>query len=239
MSPLWPTREAMTEHLLIAHGSPDPRHRAMMHTLATLVQQRGTECAVAFLEHDEPSVATALAVRSGPVATLGMLLAPGYHAAVDVPALLAAAPSRVTVDDRGPLGTGPWLIPTVDWLVADAGGDADAPVILASAGSTRAEARLALAGFATELQRTRRGEVVVAAASGPGLSLEDAATRLSSDAVPSGVRDSRAVVLPFMIAPGILADRVGEVAARTGLFSTGTLSESPPFVDALVERLRG
>ena len=42
-----------------------------------------------------------------------------------------------------------------------------------------------------------------------------------------------------MIAPGVLADRAVQVAERRGLLTTGTLAESPPFVDALVERLAG
>ncbi len=229
----------MTHHLLIAHGSPDPRHKAMMCTLAGHVDDRGLPCSVAFLEHDTPAVQIALEALRGPVVTLGMLLGPGYHATVDVPRLLIGAPAAVTIDDRGPLGTGTWLIPTVDRLIADAGGDPDAPVILATAGSTRARARLALAGFASEIQRTRAGDVLVAVASGPGLSLEDAAARLSVDAVPAGGRTPRAFVVPFMIAPGVLADRVVEVAERRGLCSTGTLAESPPFIDTLVERLTG
>jgi sirohydrochlorin ferrochelatase len=229
----------MPHHLLIAHGSPDARHKAVMHTLANRVDERGLPCSVAFLEHDTPSVQIALEALRGPVVTLGMLLGPGYHATVDVPRLLIGAPAAVTIDDRGPLGTGTWLIPTVDRLIADAGGDPEAPVILATAGSTRAKARLALAGFASEMQRTRAGDVLVAVASGPGLSLEDAAARLSVDAVPASVGTPRAVVVPFMIAPGVLADRVVEVAERRGLCSTGTLAESPPFIDTLVGRLAG
>lgn len=229
----------MPHHLLIAHGSPDPRHRSMMRTLADGVDTRGLPCSVAFLEHDTPSVQRALEALRGPVVTLGTLLGPGYHATVDVPRLLIGAPAAVTIDDRGPLGTGTWLIPTVDRLIADAGGDLDAPVILATAGSTHAKARLALTGFASELQRTRAGEVLVAVAGGPGLSLEDAAVRLSVDAVPAGGRTPRAILVPFMIAPGVLADRVVEVAERRGLCGTGTLAESPPFIDTLVERLTG
>lgn len=229
----------MTHHLLMAHGSPDPRHKAIMRTLAGHVDDRGLPCSAAYLEHNSPSVPEALAVLRGPVVTLGMLLAPGYHATVDMPQLLTAAPPSVSIDDRGPLGAGLWLVPTIEWLIADAGGGPDAPVIVAAAGSTRAEARLAIARFAADLERTRAREVVVAVVSGPGLNVEDAARRLSVDAVPTGARPSPAVVVPFMIAPGVLTDRVVAVAERQGLLTTGTLAESPPFIDALVERLTG
>lgn len=227
----------MTRHLLIAHGSPDSRHRATMAGLASLVDDRGRPCSVAFLEHDEPSVPTALSELSGHVTTLGMLLAPGYHATVDVPRLLSGAAPSTVVHDRGPLGTGPWLIPTVDRLIADAGGDPSTPVILASAGSSRAAARLTLADFASRWQKGRPGEVTVAVTTGPGLRVEQAAEGLPTDSPTAGIRTSPAVVVPFMIAPGVLADRVTEVAERHGLLTTGTLAESPPFIDALVDRL--
>jgi hypothetical protein len=74
----------MTHHLLIAHGSPDPRHKAMMRTLAGMVDDRGLPCSAAYLEHDSPGVPQALGALTGPVVTLGMLLAPGFHATVDV-----------------------------------------------------------------------------------------------------------------------------------------------------------
>jgi sirohydrochlorin ferrochelatase len=229
----------MTHHLLIAHGSPDPRHRAVMRTLATQVTERGLTCSVAFLDHDDPTVHSALAGLSGDVVTLGMLLAPGYHASVDVPRLLASAPPEVTVHDLGPLGAGKRLFPVVDWLVADVGVGPDTPVILATAGSTREAARLALAQFASDWQRTRTGDVLVAAGTGPGLSLEDAARRYSVDGLPAGVRGPRAVVLPLKISPGVLADRTLNVAEKHGLLAAGTLAESPLFVDVLVDRLDG
>ncbi len=229
----------MTHHLLIAHGSPDPRHRAVMGALASRVDERGLPCSVAFLEHDTPTVPTALDELSGDVRTLGMLLAPGYHATVDVPRLLSSAPDNVRVHDLGPLGTGQWLYETLDWLVDDVGGSPDDPVILATAGSTREEARLALARFAASWQQTRTGAVVVAAGTGPGLSLEDAAQRYTQRVVPSGVRTRPAVVLPLKISPGILAERVAHVADRHGLLSAGTLAESPLFIDVLVQRLAG
>lgn len=229
--------ETVLSHLLIAHGSPDPRHRAVMRTLATRVSERGLPCSVAFLEHDDPSVPAALAAASGPLVTLGMLFAPGQHAIVDVPRLLDNAPPELTVHDLGRLGAGAWLFPTLDWLVADVGAGPETPVILATAGSTRDAARLALAKFAADWQTTRTGDVVVAAGTGPGVSLEDAARRYAVDRMPAGVRAQQAVVLPLMISPGVLADRALIVADKLGLLSAGTLAESPLFVDVLVERL--
>jgi sirohydrochlorin ferrochelatase len=219
----------MTHNLLIAHGSPDLRHRETMSALAKAVDARGLQCDVAFLEHDEPSVRAWLSQRTAgtAVTTLGMLLAPGYHATVDVPGLLSTAPPDVDVHDRGPLGAGPWLHETLEWLLADVAATPETPVVLAAAGSTRPEAREALRLFADDWGRTRPGDVVLAAGTGPGLSLQDA--------VQTGPPD--AVVLPLMIAPGVLADRARAVADRRGLRTAGTLADAATFVDSLVSRL--
>jgi sirohydrochlorin ferrochelatase len=219
----------MNHGLLIAHGSPDLRHRETMSALAKAVDARGLPCDVAFLEHDEPSVRTWLSQRAAgtTVTTLGMLLAPGYHATVDVPGLLSSAPADVEIKDLGPLGTGPWLHETLRWLLADVEAPPETPVVLATAGSTRAEAREALRVFAGDWGSTRPGEVVLAAGTGPGLSLEDAVQAVAPDAV----------VLPLMIAPGVLADRARAVADRRGLRTTGTLADAATFVEALVARL--
>jgi sirohydrochlorin ferrochelatase len=222
----------MTVRLLIAHGSPDPRHRETMHLVAKGLAARGPHCEAAFLEHDEPRVEDSLAACApgARVVTLGMLLAPGYHATVDVPRLLATAPASVTVIDRGPMGTGPWLHPALEWLVDDVGGRPSTPVVLAVAGSTRPDARRSLDDFAAQWQRTRPGQVHLAAATGPGRSLEDALTGAATVGEPP-------VVLPLMIAPGVLADRARKVATSRGLLTTGTLAEAPQFVDAVTDRL--
>jgi sirohydrochlorin ferrochelatase len=221
----------MNHHLLIAHGSPDLRHRETMQSLAKAVDARGLSCDVAFLEHDAPSVETWLSrqPRGTSVVTLGMLLAPGYHATVDVPRLLATAPDGVTVHDRGPLAAGPWLFDILTWLVSDVAASERTPVVLATAGSTRPEARQALDALASGWGQTRGGEVVLAAGTGPGLSLEDAVQAVAPDAV----------VLPLMIAQGVLADRATAVAQRHGLRTTGTLAHAPQLPDVLVERLSG
>ena len=228
------------QYLLIAHGSPDRRHHTAMRSVAGQVTARGLPCSVAFLEHNEPSVPKALVeITSRSVVTLGMLLAPGFHATIDVPHLLAQAPEDLCVRDLGPLGAGDWLFPILDWLVCDVDGSPDDPVILATAGSTRDAARLAIEAAASDWQRSRQGTVVVAAGTGPGVSLEDASQRLAPSSFSHGPTSRGAIVVPLMIAPGVLSDRAVKVADRHGLITTGTLAECPLLVDALVERLSG
>jgi len=56
--------------LLIAHGSPDPRHREVMQRLAIATEQRsGQSTCVAYLDHDQPNVDEALSTAAnGPAA---------------------------------------------------------------------------------------------------------------------------------------------------------------------------
>ena len=137
----------MSRQLLVAHGSPDPRHAAFVRSLATGVSAHGVRTEAAFLEHDLPDVASWLAGAEGPVTALSLLLAPGYHAQEDVPRLLATAPDGVDVSDLGVLGSGPWLYDVVDELVASAGGDRATPVVLVAAGSSRQAAAEHLQAF--------------------------------------------------------------------------------------------
>ena len=211
-----------------------------MQLVAKAVDAVAPATHVAFIEHDEPRVDDWLAEQSGgdSVVALGMLLAPGYHATVDVPRLLRQASENADVVDRGVLGTGPWLHRTLDWLVADVGGGNATPVVLAVAGSTRIEARASLAAFAEQWGGTRPGRVHLAAATGPGPSLDDVVASVASVASVTSQGTPDGVVLPLMIAPGVLADRARTVAARHGLVTTGTLADSPHFAAAVAARLR-
>jgi sirohydrochlorin ferrochelatase len=226
----------MSDHLLIAHGSPDPRHAATMSRVAQEVNDRGITCELAYLEHNEPTADQWLSARGrsqtvkDPVAVTGLFLAPGYHAQVDVPRLLASAAPALTIDDRGPLGVGPWLEPTLDDLVARSGGTPATPVIVTAAGSSRDDARGYLADFVAQWGSTRPGSVAFAVATGPGPAVAEALATARS-------RNDNTIVLLLMIAPGVLADRVVDLSNEVGVRVSGTLADSPVFVDALIGRL--
>ncbi len=102
--------------LLIAHGSPDPRHSAAIESFAEQVQAAsGIPTTVGYLDHNAPRVDDALATQTGiqphqdSVLAVGLFLSTGYHVRVDVPKVLATAGPAVT--DCGPLGLGDWLLP--------------------------------------------------------------------------------------------------------------------------------
>lgn len=211
-----------TRHLLLAHGSPDPRHAAFVRSLASGVTARGLRCRAAFLEHDEPGAAACLAGASGRVVTLGLLLAPGFHARSDVPRLRAAAPASVDLVERGVLGSGPWLHAAADEVVAAAGGDAATDVLLVGAGSARREAIAHLASYADGWGATRSGTVRLVDLTG----------------LAAAAREwPEAVVVPHLVAPGVLGDRILRAAADAGLRATPVLGAADAFVPALVARL--
>ncbi|MFN8194645.1 MAG: CbiX/SirB N-terminal domain-containing protein [Nocardioidaceae bacterium] len=211
-------------HLLVAHGSPDPRHAAFVRSLAAGVSRLGVPTEAAFLEHDLPDVRSWLSRVREPVTTLGLLLAPGYHAQVDVPRLIRTAPAGVPVTDLGVLGSGPWLFGVVDELVSSVGGDPTTPVALVSAGSSRAEAATHLRAFADGWAATRPGPV-----------------RLTAPDGLAGVAGTWAdpVVLPFLVAPGVIGDRIVGAADRLGLRATPVLGVADRFPEVLASRLTG
>ena len=102
---------------LLAHGSPDPRHSRDVAALITRLEAEGVEAGAAYLDHDSPSPAEAArAMRSaGVTATtvVPLLVAPAYHARVDVPAAVAgmrrAAPG-LAVSAAEPVGLHPLML---------------------------------------------------------------------------------------------------------------------------------
>ncbi len=212
----------MTRHLLLAHGSPDPRHATFVRALVAAVTDRGPACEVAFLEHDLPRAATWLADVEEDVTALGLLLAPGYHARVDLPRLLARVTPGVTVTDRGVLGSGRWLHAALDEVIAAAGGTDHSPIAVVTAGSSRPEAGAHVADFVAEWAAERPG---------PAYAVTDLA-----DLPLLALARPDALVVPHLVAPGVFADRIRERASRCGLASAAPIGTAAAFVDVLEAR---
>lgn len=224
----------MTTHLLVAHGSPDPRHARAVFDLAGRLTVRGVTAEVAFLGHDEPSLAAWLArpnpARSerGRVPVLGLFLAPGQHAEVDLRrAVASAASSGRPVVDRGALGLGPWLEPVLGDLVRAAGGEPESPLLLVTAGSTWPAAQIAAERFGRRLARAR----------GASVSVVHSPQEIRAAARAGAGHQTRAtVVVPLLLAPGVLADRVRRAADAAGLATTGTLTASDELSTVVIAR---
>lgn len=222
--------------LLIAHGSPDPRHAAAMNAIADDV--RGdveAHVALGFLDHDQPSAADALAelvVDNRQVIAVSLLLSSGVHAEIDVPALFAAAPAHRPVRDAGPLGLGPWVIPLLERRAnAVAPDGTHPPVILCATGSGHDASRVEVFEAARQWEALRRTPVSVAFATGAGPSLEDV--------MQHGSHAEQPVVVPLALTEGVIYDRIVAATSAAGLRVAPVLAPSHELTDRIVTLARG
>lgn len=218
--------------LLVAHGSPDPRHAATMRGLADEVRgDLEAHVTLGFLEHNEPSAPEALAeVIDGNrnVVAVSLLLTDGYHADVDLVRVLSTAPANRSVTHTGPLGLGSWLFPLLDRRVRSAGDD-DAPVIVCASGSARDVARRQVEALARDWAKWRGTNVQAAFVTGSTALLEETLSRA----------DGSGVVVPLLLAPGVMHDRMTSAARAHGWVATDVLAPSAEVVDRIVALARG
>ncbi|MBG0851764.1 sirohydrochlorin chelatase [Streptomyces spinoverrucosus] len=224
--------------LVVAHGSRDPRHAATVHALTGLVRARRPALRVttAFLDFDTPTVREALhrlaAEGVAEVVVLPLLLTRAFHARTDLPAVLddvGALPLRMR--RAAVLGPSPLLHAALERRLAQAGlrpeDRSSTGVVLAFAGSTDAAAIAQIARTRQEWARTGWCSVRPAAASPscrpagvPGVVEAVRALRAG------GAR--RVAVAPYVIAPGILPDRIFRAAHDGGAeVVAGVLGPAP------------
>lgn len=219
--------------LLIAHGSRDPRHAATVQALADRVQSfRPTlEIATAYLDHCAPRIPQVLG-RLGSAIAVPLLLNRAYHAKHDIP---AAVGTTIPVADV--LGPSPLLLDALDRRLAEAGLAVHSPtarartgIVLAAAGSTDPAADAATRSLAATWQRTRGWAAVeVAYASATLPRVPDAITALRA----RGIR--RIAVAPYLLAPGLLPDRIATAAADADLLAA-PLGAAPELAQLLLQR---
>lgn len=210
--------------VLLAHGSPDPRHARALERLRERVAgpldgAGHGPTRLAYIEHDTPGPAELALELVGEVTIVPMLLTPAFHARVDVPAAaraLAAHGARVRI--AAALGGHHLLLTAVEERLRDAGHDPAAPTLLVAGGSSSGEA-------ATSLSR------LVATGSRPTWST----TTLV--APPMGAAVGRAVV-PFVLGEGVLHDKVAAYADEGGApFVRGGLADTRAVADLVLRRV--
>ena len=219
--------------VLIAHGSPDPRHEVAIADLARRVQEAtNRQTFYGFLEHNQPTVSAALNVASRhndePVEAVGLFLSAGQHARLDVPAQIARSDIERVVHS-GHLGVGSWLISALEEQLAALGMPKIDGVAAIAAGSADPEVRDEVIALAATWQRDRGQPVRPAFASGEGPSISEALGMLSDAGC-----GSRVVAL-LMLAPGVLADRVMDAARGHAVPVTAPLIEGKAIVDRILE----
>ncbi|GHF54142.1 hypothetical protein GCM10018790_35020 [Kitasatospora xanthocidica] len=195
--------------LAVAHGSRDPAAVTSTRALLRLVRSLRPELTVrcCFLDLAEPSLPHALDRLDGRQPILvPLLLGTGYHVRVDIPAALASAglpPECLTPA----LGPHPLLTEALADRLTGSGAPADAPVVLAGAGSSDPTA-LADTERMAHLLATRLGRPVTPA----HLS---AATPTPPQAVAAlqAAGHPRVALATYLLSPGFFARRAAGAGA--------------------------
>ncbi|WP_078660902.1 sirohydrochlorin chelatase [Streptomyces sp. NRRL B-24484] len=198
--------------VLVAHGSRDPAAGAEIARLVDRLRAARPELDVRLghLGLNAPLLPDVLDGLSGPAVLVPLLLSRGYHARVDIPAALAAAP-QVTGVVAAPLGPHPLLAEALAARLAEAGwrrgADGRDAVVLAASGSRDPAAALDTAEQA-RLLALRLGVPVhpgFVAAGGP--SVAETVARLTAEG-------RRPAVAGYFTAPGDFARLAAAAGAR-------------------------
>jgi sirohydrochlorin ferrochelatase len=229
-------RVAITDVVLAAHGSRDPRAAVDTAKLVAAVAGVRPDLHVrpGYLDFTAPALGAALDGRHGPTTVVPLLLTPAYHARVDVPAVVAAARDRglsVTtapvlgpVDDRDPaLGL---LVRALVRRLAEAAGVAgqlrrSRAVVLGAAGSRDHRALATVDRIAHALGDALGVPCRPGYASGVGEPVGHAVARLAADGA------DRIAYASLFLAAGRLPDR-----AATAADTAGVAIVAAPLVDA-------
>lgn len=220
--------------VLLAHGSPDPRHRQGIEEVADGLRSArpGTPVRLAYLETDEPSAAVLGRDLTGDVVVVPMLITPAYHARTDVPRAareLAAGGAQVRVTD--PLAPHPLLLDAVVERLASAGHapDPGTDVLLVAGGSSDGTARRSLDELLVDHTPPGRGRW-----RGTTLREPEVVAEAVAQAEQAG---HRLVVLAFTLAEGVLHDAAERLAAEHGTdFVRGGLGRTRSVVELVALR---
>jgi len=235
----------MTTLTLLAHGSPDPRHARDVSGLAARLAAAGVPAQVAYLDHHSPTpteAAQAVAEAGQPDTTVvPLLVAPAYHARVDVPAAvrqMRAAVPTLSVTTAEPVGLHPLLLRAAAELAQAAPVELGprTGVILAAAGSRDLRATAAI----ETLVRQHGAEMAQA------LGVAAVRTSYLDGGRPMGrIRTllrcvdgcTSVVAVPLVIADGLLRDRMVRAADRADIpLAPGSLADTAAMADLV--RLR-
>ncbi len=222
----------------VAHGSRDPRSAATVRGLVDVVrtQAPGLDVHESFLDLSEPRVTDVLrklyADGHRAAVVVPLLLGSAFHARVDLPALIDEVTAEcpgLTVEVSDVLGADPALEAVALDRLAGAPHKRGTGVILSAVGSSNAGANAVVAELAQQWE-TRLGiPVTEAFASAAQPDVPAAIARLRA----RGVR--RIVVASWFLAPGLLPDRIAELAHEAA-FVAGPLGADPRVADVVITR---
>lgn len=165
------------------------------------------EVRVAFCEQSTPNLRDVLEELRGPAVVTPLLLASAYHARIDIPAIIHETGSAAVRSET--LGEDPRLLTVMRERLSALGvasQDRSLGVLVVAVGSSHTAANTHTATVAADMARGTLWSTATAYATGPhgGVDREIELMR------QRGVR--RIVLAPWFIAPGVITDRVAELA---------------------------
>jgi uroporphyrin-III C-methyltransferase/precorrin-2 dehydrogenase/sirohydrochlorin ferrochelatase len=226
--------DAAPSLVLLAHGSPDPRHAKGVEKVAEQVRRRWPgHVHAAYLDHHSPS-ATDVAQRLEGGVLVPLLLTTAYHVRSDVPEAAAAmdALERGHYAVATALGPDRLLFAAADELLSRAGfaPDPHTGVVLFAGGSSDREAISTIDEAVGNRCVAGWGPWAVAALAG-GHEIDVVADRLRAEGA------QRVLVVTYMVADGVLRDRMVNYADKAGAeVVPGSLGETDALADLVVQR---
>ena len=219
--------------LAVAHGSRDPAAKECVLSLTGRVARlaRGTRVDAAFVQHEKPSLATALAGATAEAGADGAVIVPlllsgGYHLSYDIGVAARAAGVPVAP----PLGPDPRLVCALADRLDEAGVPGEVPVVLAAAGSRDPRALADARRQAALLARHRGTSVVAAFASAARPTVDEAVTFLAD------LTGKPVAVAAYLLAPGLFHDQLW---LSSGTWVSAPLGDHSAVADLIVDRFRG
>ncbi len=219
--------------LAVAHGSQDPAAQQCVLSLTSRVARLtdGVAVRTAFVQNAKPSLADGLADAAAHAGADGavvvpLLLSSGYHLSSDI----AGAARAAGVPVAPPLGPDPRLVRALSDRLREAGVPAEAPVVLAAAGSRDPRALADARRQAAMLAAHRRTPVVAAFVSAARPTVDEAVWFLV------GLTGQPVAVAAYLLAPGLFHDRLWLSA---GAWVSGPIGDHPAVAELVLDRYGG
>ncbi len=221
-----------TSVVLVAHGTRDARGADTVRRLAARVADAlpTQEVRLAYVDVQEPLVGEVLddvMTRHDSVVVVPLLLSRGFHVDVDIAEAVAAHPGSRAVAQLGP---DPLLSERMVRALVDLDVPSTAHVVLAAAGSSRAEAAEDVEVAADQLAERWDGPVTVAYAAGTPPTVPDAVAAARAEGASS------VAVAAYLLAEGFFHDRLAEAGAD---HVTAPLGDDDAVVAVILSRLSG
>ncbi len=228
---------------LLAHGSPDARHARDVDGLAARLGAAGVATEVAYLDHHAPTPAAAAHALASAghrsTTVVPMLISPAYHAKVDVPAAVEAmrvAEPSLRVSPTPPIGIHPLLLGAAAELARESGIPIGprTGVILAAAGSRDLRAVASVDALVRDHGPAIAASLGARAVRGAYL---DGGRPLGRIRTLMRCVDlcTSFVVVPIVIADGVLRDRIVRAATLADLpVAPGSLADTDVLMDLVM-----